>query len=127
MTAYFTEPSFVRPGRPINTLPGQLDTDLGLLPPRKRRYRLKNLQQFIRLTSVAQNRIAWRDLTDTVLTAHKEKADNKRHIQEVYRRVPTFAQLNNLTPRTHTPAGMDFRSMPRRIRLIPEHLPMIDE
>lgn len=79
MTAYYTQPCFVMTGCPLRTLPGQLNKDLGLLPPLQRRYyRLKTLQQFNRLTSLAQNHDEWKCLTDTVLTAYKVKEDQKR-------------------------------------------------
>ena len=128
MSDYYTEPCFTRPGCPLRTLPGQLNKDLGLLPPNQRR--LKTLQQLTRLTSVAQDRVAWRALTDTVVTAYKEKEDLKRYLSEVKRRVPTYARLHNLSPSNHTPAGMDFRNRPCKIQLTlpdPVHLPMIQE
>jgi hypothetical protein len=130
MSVYFTQPCFVMTGCPLRTLPGQLNKDLGLLPPLQRRYRLKSLQQFNRLTSLAQNRDEWKCLTDTVLTAYKVKEDKKRYLSETKRRVPTYAQLHNLTPSNHTPLGMDFRKFPRRIRLTlpdPVHLQMTNE
>ena len=119
MLRYYTQPTFQRPGRPITTLPIQLDQDLQKIPHHLyRRPRFQSLKQFQNLKLKAQNRSDWKALSTAVIDTYKKHTDLHRHRSEQARNIPTTRQLNHPVVDLDTPAGMDNRHR-RYIHLLP--------
>ena len=119
MLRYFSQPTFQRPGRPITTLPIQLDKDLQQIPYLTyRRPRFQTLRQFQHLKIIAQNRLEWKTLSNAVINTYKINADLIRHRSEQARNIPTTRKLNHPLVDLDTPAGMDNRHR-RYINLLP--------